>query len=188
MQERSIIVSAKSKASSAMIFLLCVFLCLSMAGCATGISENDFVLMQTDTMKNLKQLAENTEDVYSLYIARAMASEDFSASLKLLDAQREICVKKYNQAKQENPIAPGKSSWASAKAVSCLENVFDGFQKLYAQSVQQDGTPLEPEKMSYLYLARQETINENVIGFYVAKNWIQEAKKDGSKTESEDDQ
>lgn len=157
----------------AAVVLACVFL---FPKHDKGVTENEWLIHRKEDISNLEVLAENVEDVYTLYISGGMSAEQFVNERLLLVAQFNVCNKLYEDAKKDDKVIPGSASWISGEGVKSLENTFQYFGDLLNESVDGTGSPLSPEEMSYLYLSCKEKLTDSISAFTVACSWIEEAK------------
>ena len=93
-------------------------------GCAAkGVTGNEWLLMQEERLDELELLADNMDEVFSLYVMGAIGSTDFLTEIELLKQQYAVMNEMYDAEKREYPILPENNSYAAQKGVEGLERV-----------------------------------------------------------------
>lgn len=141
----------------AILFLFC--------GCsAKGISGDDWILMQHDTISELQTFSEEMDDVYTLYIIGSISSDDFLTELDVLQQEYQIMKAAYDQDKENNPILPEDCSYAAQKGMDALDSIWETLWDALNCAVQDD-TLLSVEEISYSYMAYQQELYETTLDY-----------------------
>lgn len=144
-------------------------LCIFLSGCSPdGISGDEWLMKQDVYMEDLQAFADGMDEVYSLYISGAISADDFSNELSVLKDQFAIIQAAYEQAKRENPILPEDYSYAAQRGVAGVENIRRILGEILDNSLDQDGTPLSPAQLLYMYLASGQELSNYLADYLTA--------------------
>lgn len=152
-------------------FGFCLFLlvCILLTGCsAKGISGDEWLLKQDVYMDDLQAFSDGMDEVYSLYISGSISKEDFITELSVLKEQYAIIQANYEQAKRENPILPENYSYAAQRGVQGVENIRKILGNVLDNSLDENGEPLSPAQMSYMYLACGQELSDSLADYLTA--------------------
>lgn len=141
-------------------------------GCAAkGVTGNEWLLMQEERLDELELLADNMDEVFSLYVMGAIGSTDFLTEIELLKQQYAVMNEMYDAEKREYPILPENNSYAAQKGVEGLERVREILGAILNNAAV-DGVPLPPDEAAYMYMAYKDELADNLAVYITAVQYI----------------
>lgn len=154
-------------------------------GCAAqGITGNEWVLMQKDSVSDLETFANSMDDIFSLYFIGAISDEDFAQEINTLKQEYQLMQADYQQKKEENPILPESYSYAAQKGIAGIENVRQLLGEILDNAIDENGNPVAADELSYIYMGYQQELVDYLAEYVTAYQLIQESENTGSSTES----
>lgn len=145
------------------IFLFLIFIVLIIfvsSSCAyKGIEENDYVKLEYENFfYKLQKLANNLDEIYTLYLIDSISDEDFLNELSLLKYQNEILDIEYNKFKEENSIMPNTNSYLSDNANESMKNIRNTIKNIIINSVDENNNVKSKEDILNLFKQNKENL------------------------------
>lgn len=161
----------RMKNFAAALAALCLAASLSACG-PEKITGNEWIAGQGEHLGALEGLAEEMDEVYSLYVIGAMDPSDMENEIKLLKLKYAACIRDYGTYNEEHPIAAGGHSWFSKKGWAALEGVHQEIKLLLDSTLDGDGTPLPTDQILYLYVSYRAELSDGLADFRAARDLI----------------
>lgn len=161
------------------LFIILLIFVLSLCSCGKNeITGDEWFMKQDEYMVDLQTFTEGMDEVYSLYISGSISAVDFKEELRLLKMQYSIIQADYTEAKNDNPILPEEYSYAAQKGINAAENIRRLILKILNETLGENGEPLAPEQLSYMYMAYGQELNKYLADYITAYQIIKSETED----------
>lgn len=147
------------------ICLLLAFCMVLSVGCAQkGITNEQLVLESISHIENLGLVFENIDSLYNAYIMGLVSEGDFLNELIIIRACLQIYYDSYLSDKQQF-IYPGTNTETTKETIRAADSLFASAFHVIDYAVGEDGKPLTPNEVAYVYLAYSQTVEADLVIF-----------------------
>ena len=159
-----------------LMFIVALICSLSACGSPERISGNEWLKVQEASYNDLQSFSEGVDQVVTLYIMESITAEDFEKEVMILKQQYSILLKFRKKLTDDYPVEPQSHSYVSKRGTEAIENMYDCFEELLNNLLDENGKALRVQETSYRYLAYKQNMQTYVVEYMTAIQWLNEAE------------
>ena len=149
------------------LFFLLLFLCSFLTGCtAGGVDADEWIIDKFSSFSDIKDYCSSLDDIVTLYLSSGIDQDTYISYLNQLDEK----LTKLEDSIEKKEIKPGTFTENTMAAKEAYGDIWNSLRTLI-DTLKSEQTVIEnKDALSYLYLAYQEQLQNDVSKYVIGYN------------------
>lgn len=149
------------------LFFLLLFLCSFLTGCtAGGVDADEWIIDKFSSFSDIKDYCSSLDDIVTLYLSSGIDQDTYISYLNQLDEK----LIKLEDSIEKKEIKPGTFTENTMAAKEAYDDIWNSLRTLI-DTLKSEQTVIEnKDALSYLYLAYQEQLQNDVSKYVIGYN------------------